>query len=219
MEIGLDGCPNLQIFKAGGSAITGASFAKGARLHTCYLPVSVSTLSLLDLHYLNAEGLHIETNENGKYTFSDIRIENCEQVPFYDIIMNSPYLRYLRLRGLEWHVPLTSDDPSIPNFMSFYNLIQNENLHGLAEDGAQLPDKGPQISGRIYLTEAISEEILEKINELCPELTIVVNDAPQYFLTFKDYNNNVICRYIADEGSTPIDPSQVEIPGVDLTPD
>jgi hypothetical protein len=83
MEINLEGCPNLQVFKAGGSAITGVSFAKGARLHECVLPTGVSTLSLLDLHYLTKEGLHIETNENGNYNFSAIRIENCEQVPFY----------------------------------------------------------------------------------------------------------------------------------------
>lgn len=220
MGINLDQCPNLQIFKAKGSAITDVSFARGARLHTCYLPETISVLSLLDLQYLNAEGLQVEKNKNNKYNFSGIQIENCNQVPFYDLIMNSDpaTLKYLRLRGLEWHTILGDENTSEPNFKAFYNKIKQ--LGGLDENGTALPsDKKAQISGKIYLEENIEVELLREINAIFPELTIVVNGAPQYFLTFTDYKNEVICRYVAAENSTPLDPTKVQIEGLDKTPE
>ena len=216
MEINLEECPVLETFKAKGSGITGAIFAKGARLKTCYLPKSVSTLSLRDLKYLDENGLQIETKENGKYAFSGIRIENCQKIPFYDLIMESDNLRALRLTGLEWHTVLNSSSGE-QNFTSFYNKVKE--LISIDENGFEVPDKIPHITGRVYFEEAISLSLLEEINALFPELIIVVNGKPQYFLTFIDYKNEVICKYIADEGSIPIDPTKGQIPGVDKTPE
>ena len=209
MGINLEQCPNLQIFKAAGSAITGVTFARGARLSTCKLPKSMTYLSLLDLKYLNEEGLYIETKENGKYAFTGIRIENCPNLPFYDLIMNSDNLNYLTLKGLNWETTLSE-------FTTFFNKVKT--LKGLDENGAEMPNINAQISGKVYLTESITDELLEEINALFPELVIVVNGAPQYFLTFKDYKNETICRYIAGENSIPLDPTKVEIPGLDKTP-
>lgn len=209
MGINLEQCPNLQIFKAAGSAITGVTFARGARLSTCKLPKSMTYLSLLDLKYLNEEGLYAETKENGKYAFTGIRIENCPNLPFYDLIMNSDNLNYLTLKGLNW-------ETSLSEFTTFFNKVKT--LKGLDENGAEMPNLNAQISGKVYLTESITSELLEEINALFPELVIVVNGAPQYFLTFKDYKNETICRYIASENSTPLDPTKDEIPGLDKTP-
>lgn len=209
MGINLEQCPNLQTFKAAGSAITGVTFARGARLSTCKLPNSMDYLSLLDLKYLDEEGLYIETKENGKYAFKGIRIENCPNVPFYDLIMNSDNLNYLTLKGLNWETTLSE-------FTTFFNKVKT--LKGLDENGAEMPNTNAQISGKVYLTESIISELLEEINALFPELVIVVNDAPQYFLTFKDYKNETICRYIASEKSEPLDPTKDEIPGLDKTP-
>ena len=61
-------------------------------------------------------------------------------------------------------------------------------------------------------------ELLEEINKNFPGLTIFINGNPQFFLTFKDFNNEVICRYIASKGSTPLDPTKNQIPGFDKTP-
>ena len=213
MEINLEGCPVLEIFKAKGSHITGVIFAKGARLKECSLPTSVSSLILRDLNYLTESGLQVETKENGKYNFSNIRIENCPQIPFYDLIMNSDTLRALRLTGLNWHTTLESGEQ---NFMNFYNKVKN--LININENGFEDPENFPHISGKIYLKEKISVEFLDEINSHFPNLTIIVNNEPQYFLTFVDYKNEVICKYIAAANSVPLDPTKVSIPNYDITP-
>ena len=213
MEINLEECPVLETFKAKGSGITGVIFAKGARLKTCYLPTSVSTLTLRDLNYLTESGLQVETKENEKYNFSNIRIENCPQVPFYDLIINSDNLRALRLTGLNWHTTLNSGEQ---NFRNFYNKVKN--LININESGFEDPKNLPYISGKIYLEEEISVEFLDEINSNFPKLTIIVNNDPQYFLTFVDYKNEPICKYIAAENSTPLDPTKVSIPNYDTTP-
>ena len=217
MEINLEECPILETFKAKGSKISGVTFAKGARLSTCYLPVTVSTLSLRDLKYLDEKGLQVETKANGKYGFSGIRLENCSQLPFYDLIMNSDNLRALRLVGLDWHTTLND---GTENFMAFYNKVKN--LINIGEDGFEDPENLPYISGKVYLKEGIekiSVDLLEEINGYFPNLVIVVNNKPQYFLTFKDYKNEVICKYIAEENSAAIDPTITQPPEVNKTPE
>jgi predicted house-cleaning noncanonical NTP pyrophosphatase (MazG superfamily) len=168
MEINLSGCPNLQIFKAGGSAITGVSFARNARLHTCVIPNSVSILSLLDLQYLTKEGLRVEQDSDGKYTFTGIRLENCPNVPFYDLIVNSKILKNLRLRGLDWHTTLGTVDSTEPCFMAFYDKIKK--LGRINEDGTQDSYSEENkvyahIAGKIYLEEEIDPKLLEEVNE------------------------------------------------------
>ena len=222
MEINLSGCPNLQIFKAGGSAITGVSFAKNARLHTCIIPKTVSVLSLLDLQYLTKDGLQVEKDSDEKYTFTGIRLENCPHVPFYDLISNSKNLRVLRLRGLDWHTTLGTEDSTEPCFMAFFKKIKTLgriNEDGTQENYSEENNIRAHVAGKIYLEEEIDAELLEEVNAKFPELTLVIKDAPRYFLTFKDFNNEVICRYVASEGSTPLDPTRVQIPGIDKTPE
>ena len=209
MEINLEECPILETFKAKGSGITGVIFAKGARLKTCYLPTSVSTLSLRNLNYLTEEGLQIETKANNKYAFSGIRIENCPQVPFYSLVMNSDNLKALRLTGLNWNTTLEE-------FIPFYDKIKT--LINIDNEGFEDPKNPPYVQGRVYFNEEISVDLLEEINSYFPELIIIVNNKPQYFLTFVDYKNEVICKYIASEGSTPLDPTKDEIPNFDKTP-
>ena len=213
-EINLEECPILEIFKAKGSKISSVTFAKGARLSTCYLPATVSTLSLRDLKYLDKTGLQVETKANGKYGFSGIRLENCPQLPFYDLIMNSDNLQALRLTGLDWHTTLND---GTENFMDFYNKVKT--LISIDEDGYEDPENLPYISGKVYLEEQISVKLLEEINNYFPNLVIVKNNKPQYFLTFKDYKNEVICKYIAEENSAAIDPTITQPPEVNKTPE
>ena len=207
-------CPCLESFKAKGSNISNVSFARGARLKTCRIPASMTSISLLDLHYLadkrtdeNGEliGLDIE-KENGYYNLFKIRIENSNQVPFYDLVMNSPGLVYLRLTDVEWTTSLST-------LQTFYNKIKD--LKGLDVNGSEEKDKRAVFSGKVYLpNDNVSDDFVKEMNRVFPQLIIVAKGISKFVMTYVDFENNIenpLYQYVADENSIPLDPTKPEI--------
>lgn len=61
------------------------------------------------------------------------------------------------------------------------------------------------LTGRVHV-DAISDESLEEINTAFPELIVVVAGMPKFFIRYLDWDNTLLYRYIANEGSAAIEP-------------
>lgn len=213
-DIDASQCPCLESFKAHGSNISNVSFARGARLKTCRIPKSMTSISLLDLHYLTEKrinekgeeiGLDIE-KENDSYKLFKIRIENSNQIPFYDLVMNSPGLVYLRLTDVNWTTSLSI-------FQKFYNTIKN--LKGLDINGGEEKDSRAVFTGKVYLpNDEISDDFVKELNRVFPQLTIVAKGISKFVMTYVDFENNIenpLYQYVANENSIPVDPTDPNI--------
>jgi hypothetical protein len=88
---------------------------------------------------------------------------------------------------------------------------------GLDANGLNL--EGAVVTGRVHIKE-ISDSFLEEINDRFPELVVVVNGIAKYFIRYADWNNTLLYRYIATEGTAAINPIEagyISIPSREST--
>lgn len=182
-------CPCLETFKAFGTKIEGVTFSNGGRLTTVNLPETLTNLTLRNQSQL--KNLNLASYEN----ISTLFIENTPNIPIEDLVLGSPKLERIRLDGVEW----TTDSESI--LKTFYDKVMS--CKGM-DANTQTIDT-PYISGRVYV-DSINGTFLKQLNQSFPELIVVVNKIPKFFITYVDDNNSEVYSYIADGGTAAIDP-------------
>ena len=188
-------CPCLETFKAHGSKIAGVNFSNGGRLKTVRLPETITSLILRNQTLI--EELNVVSYDN----LALLWVENCPKVPFEDLVINATNsLKNVRLYNVEWE---TESEEKLQQFVN--KLIT---LAGLDSNG-QVQAK-PVLTGKVHIKE-ISQSLLKSLNENFPELIVIVNGAPQYFINYVDAKNNVVYSYIAEGGSVTIDPVESEL--------
>lgn len=182
-------CPCLKTFKAFETKIEGVTFSNGGRLTTVKLPGTLTNLTLRNQSQL--QNLNLASYEN----ISTLFIENTPNVPVEELVLGTPKLDRIRLDGVEW----TTENEEILH--SFYDKVMT--CKGM-DANTQTIDT-PYISGRVYIN-SISDDFLKLLNKSFPELIVVVNSVPKFFIVYVDNNNNEVYSYIADGGSAAIDP-------------
>lgn len=182
-------CPCLETFKAFGTKIEGVTFSNGGRLTTVNLSETLTNLTLRNQSQL--KNLNLASYEN----ISTLFIENTPNVPVEDLVLGSPKLDRVRLDGVEW----TTDSEA--TLKTFYDKVMS--CKGM-DANTQTIDT-PYVSGIVYI-DSISDSFLKQLNKSFPELIVVVNKIPKFFIVYVDNNNNEVYSYIADGGTAAIDP-------------
>ena len=182
-------CPCLETFKAFGTKIEGVTFSNGGRLTTVNLPETLTNLTLRNQSQL--KNLNLTSYKN----ISTLFIENTPNVPIEDLVLGAPKLDRIRLDKVDW----TTD--SEDKLKTFYDKVMS--CKGM-DANTQTID-APYISGRVYI-DSISDSFLKQLNKSFPELIVVVNKIPKFFIVYVDNNNNEVYSYIADGGTAAIDP-------------
>ena len=199
-------CPCLETFKAHGSKITGVNFSNGGRLKTVRLPETITSLILRNQTLI--EELNVVSYDN----LALLWVENCPKVPFEDLIINATNsLKNVRLYNVEWE---TENEERLQLFAD-----KLKNLAGLDSNG-QVQAKSV-LTGKVHIN-SISQELLKTLNEHFPELIVIVNGVPQYFINYVDAKNNIVYSYIAAGGTAAIDPVEqnlISIEDIPLTED
>lgn len=188
-SLDVSGCHGLETVKAKGTKLTGISLPNGGHLTTLELPATIANLTIQNQK--NIKTLSLESQEN----LSTLRIEGTPGLPIETLINNSPSLNRVRLTNIEWNA---TDESTLRTTID--KLIAAK---GLDADGLNL-DKAV-VTGRVHIT-TITESFLEEINDNFPELVVVVNGVAQYFVRYADWDNTLLYRYIAAEGTAAIDP-------------
>lgn len=185
------GCPCLEKLDASGTAITAAEFSNGGRLKEAHLPATITALTLRNQP--NVSTLNIAGYDN----ISTIVLENIKNIDIENLISKSTKLDRVRMVGVEWNAA------SEESLMTTINKLTT--CDGLSADGSTTLVDAPVVTGRVYIDE-ISDTSLEAINDAFPELVVVVNGVAKFFVRFNDWDNTLLYRYIADEGTAVIDP-------------
>ena len=194
VPIDVSGCHGLESVLANGSKITGITLPDGGHLHTLRLPNTLTNLTILNQK--NITTLELAGEEN----LSTLRIENTPNIDLETIITNATNLNRVRLVGVEW---MAANETSLMS-----NVRKLAACSGLSALGTNL-DKAV-LTGRVHV-DAISDESLEEINTAFPELIVVVAGMPKFFIRYLDWDNTLLYRYIANEGSAAIDPVATSI--------
>ena len=187
----LSGCHGLETLLAEGTNLTSVNFPNGGHLSTVKLPASITSLTIQNQK--NIKTLSLQNQEN----LTSLYIEETPGLPIESLINNSP-IKYARLTNIEWNA---TDEASlrvtIDKLMEAGGLDTNYNTLDKAV-----------VTGRVHVEE-ISQELLEKINDRFPELVVVVNGVAKYFIRYADWDNTLLYRYIATEGTKAIDPIEM----------
>ena len=197
-SLDLSGCHGLVTLLAEGTKLTGVALPNGGHLTTLKLPETIANLTIQNQK--NIETLSLQGQEN----LTTLRIEGTPGLPIESLINDSPLLNRVRLTNIEWNA--TSEETlriTIDKLMA---------AKGLDANGLNL--EKAVVTGRVHVKE-ISDSFLEEINDRFPELVIVVNGVAKYFVRYADWDNTLLYRYIATEGTAAIDPIEagyVEIP-------
>lgn len=188
-SLDLSGCHGLETVLAEGTKLTGIALPNGGHLTTLKLPATIANLTIQNQK--NIETLSLRSQEN----LSTLRIEGTPGLPIENLVNDSPKLNRVRLTNIEWEA---TDESTLRITMDKLLNAKGLDANGLNTDKAV-------VTGRVYI-DTITEKFLEEINDNFPELVVVVNGVAQYFIRYADWDNTLLYRYIAVEGTAAIDP-------------
>ena len=191
-NLDLSGCHGLETVLAEGTKLTGVALPNGGHLKTLKLPATIANLTIQNQK--NIEILSLQSQEN----LSTLRIEGTPNLPIESLINNSPALNRVRLTNIEWNA---TSEATLRATMDKLIAAKGLNANGLNTDKAV-------VTGRVHIKE-ISDAFLEEINDNFPELVVVVNGVAKYFVRYADWDNTLLYRYIATEGTKAIDPIEM----------
>lgn len=189
VNIDASGCHGLETVLAKNTKLTGINLPNGGHLHTLELPATIANLTIQNQK--NLTNLTLASQEN----ISTLQIENTPGLDIENFILNSPKLNRVRLTSVEW---------TATNEAKLRETIEKLNkCAGLDASGANTSKA--VVTGRVHVN-SISDELLQSINDMFPELIIVVNGVAKFFIRYFNYDNTLLYRYIAVEGTAAIDP-------------
>ena len=191
-NIDLSGCHGLETLLAEGTKLTGVNLPNGGHLKTLKLPATIANLTIQNQK--NIETLSLQSQEN----LSTLRIEGTPGLPIESLINNSPVLNRVRLTNIEWNA---TSEATLRATMDKLIAAKGLNANGINTEKAV-------VTGRVHIKE-ISDAFLEEINDNFPELVVVVNGVAKYFVRYADWDNTLLYRYIATEGTKAIDPIEM----------
>lgn len=195
-------CTGLETVKAKGSKLTGITFPNGGHLKWVELPETLANLEILNQK--NIQVLDIEGYDN----ISTIHIENTPNIDLETIINSSPNLSRVRLVKMEWEA---SNETTLRN-----TITKLEKCIGIDANGIETSKA--VVTGRVYV-DSITDAFLEEINDNFPELIVVAGGKAKFFVRYLNYDNTLLYRYIAEEGTAAIDPVALDLIDEPTRPD
>ena len=172
---------SLRKLYAQGTNYQTVQFANNGLMEEAYLPASINKIVANNLYYLHT--LSVEDYSNLQY----LLIDNCPNIDEYQIVINSPNLKTIRLTNIDWDL----NDSELLNRLLLCS--------GVGEDGSTgIPQS--VLTGKVHLAVIRAAE-LAAYQEAWPELEVTYDkEIPQYSLIFKN-NNETIYTVLKDEGT------------------
>ena len=201
-NLDLSGCHGIETILAEGTKLTGVALPNGGHLTTLKLPETIANLTIQNQKNIKTLSLQ------GQNNLTTLRIEGTPGLPIESLINNSPILNRVRLTNIEWNA--TNEET--------LRITINKLMAAKGLDANGLNLEKAVVTGRVHIKE-ISDSFLEEINDRFPELVIVVNGVAKYFIRYADWDNTLLYRYIATEGTAAIDPIEAGYIEIPIRPD
>lgn len=187
--INLSGCSNLKELYAEGTNATGVIFANGGLLETAHLP-KIGSLSMKNLNYIR------DFVVNGYDKLHTLIVENTPSINTYNIVVNAPLLRIVRLIGMNWDATYQIADGSI--------LDRLLTIGGMDSSGYETDMS--VLTGNAYVT-VLKQKQLEDYQAIWNDLEITSGQViPQFVATFLNTDGTVLDIQYVDKGYMPVDP-------------
>lgn len=187
--INVSSCSNLKELYAEGTNATGVIFANGGLLQTAHLP-SLTSLSMKNLNYV--EDFVVDGYDN----LQTLIVENTPNINTYNIVINAPSLKLLRLINLNWDFVPRIEDASI-----FNRLLT---IGGIDSSGYE---SNLSVLTGIASVAVIGQYNLYKYQEAWSDLTIEATTIkPQFKVTFVNDDGTVLDTQYIEQFESAIDP-------------
>lgn len=192
--INVSGCSNLKELYAEGTNATGVIFANGGLLETAHLP-KLTSLSMKNLNYIK------DFVVDGYDNLQTLIVENTPKINTYNIVMNAPLLKTLRLIGMNWDSTYNIETSDI-----FDRLLT---IGGIDSSGVYETDLSV-LTGNAHVT-VMKQKQLENYQKAWTDLEFTYGTLrPQYTVTFVNADNSVLEVQYVIEGEDAIDPTTRE---------
>ena len=183
--INVSGCSNLKELYAEGTNASGVIFANGGLLETAHLP-KITSLSMKNLNYI--KDFVIDGYDN----LQTLIIENTPSINTYNIVINAPLLRLLRLIGLNWN----AESSSVLNRLLSIGGIDSS---GYESDQSVLV-------GTVSVP-TIGQYELYEYQQAWSDLTIIpTTTIKQFVVTFVNDDGTVLDTQYVDQFANAVDP-------------
>ena len=189
--IDLSNCYNLETVKARGSSLNSINFPAGGHLTTLELPGTFTNLTLRNQHGI--KNFSMESYD----LINTLWIDDTPGLPIEELLLNTPKLDRVRLTNLSWDV---TDEATL---VSIFEKLKT--CGGLDANGNNTIDGKAVVTGSINIP-AISDTLLEEINEYFKELIIYVNGVARFFIRYLNQDNTLLYKYATPLGADAIDP-------------
>ena len=194
--IDLSKCYNLDTVKARGSSLNSINFPVGGHLTTLELPATFTNLTLRNQH--NITNFSMESYD----LINTLWIDDTPGLPIEELLLNTPKLDRVRIVNTSWTV---SNEETL---RTIFNKLKT--CGGLDANGNNTVDNKAVVTGQLYIN-AISDELLEEINEYFKELIIFVNNKARFFIRYLNGDNTLLYKYAISTGDDAIDPIEEDI--------
>lgn len=188
--LGLSNCPNIQEIYATGSGITGLELPKSGYLKKVYLPGTLTNLTVTNQKYIE------EFKLEGYDKLTTLRIEDAVKIPVEDIMLNAPNLNRIRLIDVEWNAE--SEEALVQTIAKFKACL------GLDANGNNT--NNAVVTGRVYVAEKVSDEVVGDIYNSFPDLIVDDGSEELYIVNYKDWDGSILYSDRLAEGQNAIDP-------------
>lgn len=193
--LALANCPNIQEIYATGSGITGLELPKSGYLKKVYLPGTLTNLTVTNQQYIE------EFELEGYDKLTTLRIEQAVNIPVEDIMLNAPNLNRIRLIDVEWNAE--SEEALIQTINKFKLCL------GLDANGNNT--NNAIVTGRVYVAEKVSDQVVGDIYNSFPDLIIDDGSDEIYIINYKDWDGTILYSDRLAEGADAIDPIEANI--------
>ena len=190
--LALANCPNIQEIYATGSGITGLELPKSGYLKKVYLPGTLTNLTVTNQQYIE------EFELDGYDKLTTLRIEQAVNIPVEDIMLNAPNLNRIRLIDVSWNAE--SEEALVETIEKFKSCL------GLDANGNNT--NNAVVTGRVYVGEKVSDEVVGDIYNNFPDLIIDDGSEELYIVNYKDWDGSILWSDRLAEGENAIDPIQ-----------
>ena len=189
--IDLSKCYNLDTVKARGSSLNSINFPIGGHLTTLEIPATFTNLTLRNQH--NITDFSMESYD----LINTLWIDDTPGLPIEELLLNTPKLDRVRIVNTSWTV---SNEETL---RTIFNKLKT--CGGLDANGNNTVDNKAVVTGQLYIN-AISDELLEEINEYFKELIIFVDNKARFFIRYLNGDNTLLYKYAISTGDDAIDP-------------
>ncbi len=178
-SLNLAACANLKELYAEGTALASVSFASNGKIEKAHLPASINSLTMRYLTNLS------EFTMEGYANLISLTCEYCGFDPYTIVSQAINTLQILRLLGIAW---------------TFSNTFVMNKIYAMSSS---------ILAGEATITGPIRQSEVDNYQSKWRDLVLNYdpeNVIPQYLVSYVNTNGELLYSYLADVGSTTIDP-------------